>query len=466
MVETRGKKRLISNASKTQAKITLEELCKKIANKTTIYGEERKSGASTSICNQLKMFSKDLKGADDMLHLLNDYKAVETYLNQKKGRGDNPLSVNSLKSYYTSLKVAAEVAEADKPAIEFYTKKMMGHAIESNKEMKQNYIPEKFGDKMPSWTEIENISSEFTGSAKHNINHLICSLYTLIPPRRLEYFNMFFLDKKPNKPPKVQPPKDNSPTDGDGIPWNYIYPEGNAFHMVLGNYKTDKKYGVYQTKLPAPLSKVIDGYIKKKGIKSGDYLLQNRSGEHFKSQGDKGDASKAVSSAFKIKYTKSNLSVNDFRHIFSTSLWNKEVKVKDKFYSEMTNEELEELARSVGHSIIKDLEYRQITPKPKKGKKAPLVDSSSDDSNADEHTNDGAETSRQAEERGEFDLDEPTPDGNDDSNEPTTQEQEAPTPAQEPQTTDKEVLIRTMTKYYELKVKMMEKKLAMLENVL
>jgi hypothetical protein len=132
--------------------------------------------------------AKDLNSLDDMIPMFNDFKAIETYLNDKKGRGGGTLAINSLKSYYTSLKLGAEIAGASKDAIDFFTKKMNEYAGVANAEREENYIPKKFGDEMPPWSDTVDISSLFAGSAKYNIHHLICALYTLIPVQRLEYF--------------------------------------------------------------------------------------------------------------------------------------------------------------------------------------------------------------------------------------------------------------------------------------
>lgn len=442
MVETRRQKRLVSNASKAPEKMTLKELCKKIEEHPTKYGEDRKAGASASACKQLTMVATDLNATNDIIPMLNDFKKVEAYLANKKGRTGS-LTINSLKSYYTSLKLSAEVAHANKDAIEFYTKHMNEQAFVANRAVKENMIPEKFKDGMPEWKDIKDISSKFTSGSKYGQNHMLTAMYTLIPPRRLEYRTMYYLDKKPTKAPHVKPPKEKEGKDSDGIPWNYLYPDGNSYTMVLSDYKTDKQYKVYQTKLPVELGKVIAGYLKKQSIADGDLFFTKQSGDAY----TQSHFSKRLTNAFKVKYAKHPLTADNLRHIYINHLDLNELSIKEK----------EDIAMAMGHSWQIQAEYKQV----KKGKKAQTT---SNDSNVDEQTNGGAETSRDAEARGEFDLDEPVHDDNDDSTEPT-QEQE-PQAQQEPQTSAKEDLIRTMKRYYELKIQLLERKLAMLENVL
>lgn len=444
MVETRGKKRLVSNASKNPAKMTVDELCKEIAAHSTRKGDDRKSGASDTVCNHLKMFGKDLDATNDIIPMLNDFKRVEAYLADKKGRSGGSLSTNSLKSYYTTLKLAAEVAHATKDAIEFYTKQMNQHANVSNQAVKENTIPEKFADDgMPEWKDIKDIASQFTNGSKYGQNHMLTAMYTLIPPRRLEYRSLYYLDKKPTKQPVIKPPKEKGDKDNDGTPWNYLYPDGNTYTMVLTDYKTNKQYKVYQTKLPVELGKVITGYLKKQNIENGDLFFTKQSGAMY----SQSEFSKRLSNAFKVKYDKHSLTVDDLRHIYINHLDLNQLSIQEK----------EDIAVAMGHSWQKQAEYKQV----KKGKKAPVV--SNEDSNVDEQTNDGAETSRDAEERGEFDLEEPEHVDIDDSTEPTQTQEE---PQQQPPTSAKEDLIMTMKKYYELKIKMLEKKLAMLESIL
>lgn len=448
MVETRNKKKLVSNASKAPAKMTVEELCKKIAEHSTRKGEDRKSGASDTVCNHLKMFGKDLDATNDIIPMLNDFKKVEAYLANKKGRSGGSLSTNSLKSYYTSLKLASEVAHANKDAIEFYTKHMITHANVSNQAVKENVIPEKFADDgMPEWKDIKDISGKFTSGSKYGQNHMLTAMYTLIPPRRLEYRTLYYLDKKPTKAPVVKPPKEKGDKGTDDIPWNYLYPDGNSYTLVLSDYKTNKQYKVYQTKLPVELGKAITGYLKKQHVADGDLFFTKQSGDAY----TQNQFSKRLSNAFKVKYDKHPLTVDDLRHIYINHLDLNQLSIQEK----------EDIAVAMGHSWQKQAEYKQV----KKGKKAQVASNESDNnSDVDEMTNDRAETSRQAEERGEFDYDEPAHVDNDDSTEPTQEPQ--PEPTQEPQTSEKEDLIRTMKKYYELKIKMLEKKLALLENVL
>lgn len=447
---------MVSTRSKDKAnsanKLTVEELCKKISDHATRTGEDRKSGSSETACNHLSMIAKDLKASNDVVPMFNDYNAVGAYLDAKPGRKGAPsLSVNSLKSYYTSLKLGAEVAKAKQDAIDFYTKKMNEYAGTANKEREENYIPEKFGDTMPPWSDIANISNEFTGSAKYGENHLVTALYTMIPVRRLEYFTLIYLDKKPSKEPVIKPhkAKKNKHKDDIGNPWNYIYPDGDKFDMVLGDYKTVKTYGLYQTTLPANLSKVIREYIKKKDVKNGEYLIRTGELNPYVKEG----ASKKVTRAFGIKYNKHSLSVDTIRNIYITSLHNNEFEINGKTWSQMTKREKKELSMSMGHSLDESMEYARVQPKPKpKPTTAPdEAGTSNDAQEADEPS-----TSGQADTCAICSQNEQPSD-----NTPDAQADEQPTNA----TVSKDDLIATMKKYYDLKIRVLQKKLEMLDKL-
>lgn len=438
MAITRSKKKLTSNATKAPSKMSLDELCKKIGDHSTRKGEDRKSGASDTVCNHLKMFAKDLNAMNDIIPMLNDYKAIETYLSNKKGRGGGSLSINSLKSYYTSLKLGAEVAGANKDAIEAYTKKMNEYAGISNEAIKENVIPEKFvEDGMPVWDNIKGISSKFTNGSKYGQNHMIVALYTLIPPRRLEYRTMVYLDKKPSKQPVVKPPKARGDKDVDGNPWNYIYPEGDSYKMVIGDYKTNKQYGLYEVKVPEELAKVVKGYINKQNVKNGGYFITKSSGKPYADSA----FSRRLTGAFAIKYEKHRLTVDNLRHIYINNLDLNQFSIKEK----------EDIAKAMGHSVAKQAEYKQV--KTKKAKTTQVVE--------EDATNE-AETSAQAEARGEFD------DNNDD----------VPTPHNDPQTDDEagepplinkhgiksDELVKAMVEYYKVKTEYIRLKMEKLKS--
>lgn len=436
-------------------KMSLDELMQIIKETPTRQGLTRKQGAVDAVKRHLKTFALHFEKVDDILNMLNDYEGIDKFAKSKDW------SVNTLKSYYTSLQLGADVMQTKYPSLkeayDEYTKVAIQNANISNEAIKENIIPEKFGDKLPKWTDITDLSSKFTTPAtRDGVDRLIVAFYTLIPPRRLEYFTLFYLDKKPTKEPRVKPTGDEGVKDSDGIPWNYIFPDGDRYKMVLGDYKTDGKYGVYETTLPDDLCNIIKGYIKKQNIKNNDYLLVNSLKEPFGKT-----ASMKVKSAFGKKYTEFMITINNIRHIFETSLHNLEFKVDDKFYNEMTTKEKEDLSVAVGHSIMKSEAYRQITPSSKaKNKRRKVV-------MEETPTQDKAETSREAEERGEFEdsdeTDTPLPESQETIPETEVVEQ---VPQSDTLEDDKRKLIQTMTVYYELKIQKLKKKIEMLDKLI
>lgn len=446
MAKSKGKKQLIATSSKAPEKLSFEELCKRIADWQTKKAEDRKSGASDTVCNHLKMFCTHFNALDDVIPMLNDFKAVESYLSGKKGRGGGALAINSLKSYYTSLKLGAEVAGANKDAIDFYTKKMNEYAGVSNEAVKENAIPEKFTEEgMPQWSDIKDIASTFVNNSKHGQNHMIVTLYTLMPPRRLEYRTMIYLDKKPDKEPVVKPPKARGDKDADGNPWNYIYPEGDAYKMVLGDYKTNKQYGLYEVALSKELSKVVKGYLNKQEVKSGSYFIAKPSGNPYADSA----FSKRLTGAFAVKYEKHPLTVDDLRHIYINHLDLNQLSIREK----------EDIARAMGHSLQKQAEYKQVKTRSKRTSQSVSGDNEASTSKSTS----GMPTEGLPPARSES-IRRATPEQEEEAE--SVQAESVPrTQVVISQTPSKEDLIKTMIQYYKLKVKLMEQKLKMFDSI-
>jgi len=433
--------------------MSLEELCEKIADHATRDGSARSSKSAQVACAQIKTFANHFDAHDDIVSMLNNYEAIGNYLKNKRTSKKQPLAVNTLKTYYASLKLGAEVSGASSDAVKFYTDNMLMNANVINEEVKENYIPEKFGNAYPPWSDISDITSKYVGDVKYKEKHLITALYTLIPPRRLEYRLLTYLTDKPNKDPTPKPPRAKGWTDGNDIPFNYIYPNGSTYDMVLCDFKTVKTYGVYTTTLPQSLADIIKAFIKKQKIQNGDLFFKKPI-----KQEPYGDNrfSEIVSEAFGLRYKKFVLTCDDIRHIYITSLHNNEFKVNNKLYNQMTVREKEVLSNACGHSISKADEYRGIQPRPqKKGRTAKVVSDSDSDSEPEQSGPSPIEPSQPeascsacaSAERGA------TVDVQNDSV-PSTEVVQGIHDE-----TDKEKLIRLMTEYYELKIKLLKKQL-------
>jgi hypothetical protein len=364
--------RAIVNAS-TSRTLTLEQLEELIPKfPRAKKGGELKLSTIKGYIDLIRIIARDLKGADNVIKMLEDFTKVEDYLQAKKTPKGDKLAVNSLKKYYSALNISAKVANITPDAQKFYQTRLFNYMQKSEEDRKNNYIPEKFGNALPKWKELGSLTGKFEGNNEFSLAHLIVSLYTLTPPRRLEYFSVKYLSKKPGRRPQIRPPQATEDVDDDKVPYNYIYKETKSglYRIVLGDYKTIDNYGIFDNTYSKELSAIIDGYVEKQNMRSGMYLLLNTKRKKF---GRSGDQSNAVKDAFNVVYKDHAITLDNIRHIWTTSLHDNEFKVdiegKDMTYREMTSLEKEELARLVGHSVIMSENYRQIRPRPQKKSK-------------------------------------------------------------------------------------------------
>ena len=169
-----------------------------------------------------------------------------------------------------------------------------------------------------------------------------------------------YLDEKPDTTPVLQPRKRNKKSrDEQGTPYNYIYPDGDTYIMVLGSYKTNQTYGVYETKapyeIPNALAQIIKGYIKKSKVNDNEFLIRTTTAPNSKGEFNPfkdGSFTSKISNAFKVKYDKHTLGIDNLRHMFLTS---------GVDLSKMTTNAKDALSFAMGHSIGMQDRYRQIT---------------------------------------------------------------------------------------------------------
>jgi len=172
------------------------------------------------------------------------------------------------------------------------------------------------------WDDILNIG--FTESKKNNV---VYGLYTLLPPRRLEYATLTLTDEK--KP-------DMSKN------WLTINKRGVSY-IILNKYKTDNTYGQFKISLyqNKELKKIINDYVKGQGLKSGDTLFSNAE----QTAGNFGRLIKRV-------FTVGNRSpgVNLLRHSYISHMNAKRLSVAKK----------KDLAKKMGHSVSVQGEYVRL----------------------------------------------------------------------------------------------------------
>ena len=173
-----------------------------------------------------------------------------------------------------------------------------------------------------SWTDIMKIG--FTDNKKNNV---VYGLYTLLPPRRLEYGTLTLTDSK--KPDKSRN-------------WLTINKRGVSY-IILNKYKTADSYGQYKISLyqNKELKGIINDYVKEKGLKSGDTLFSA-------AEQEPGNFGRLIKKVFTIGNRSPG--VNLLRHSYISHMNNQRLSIAQK----------KELADKMGHSVSVQGEYVRL----------------------------------------------------------------------------------------------------------
>lgn len=320
--------------------------------------EVLKGRSADTYARHLSLFSRDM-GQPDIATLLNNYNDIDRYIQTKTAaRSGLPLTVQTKKSYYITLRALAEhLPFVNDEAKAFYIKRQDEFNKEALQQSGENKPPERFAEEgLPPWSDVADLCTRFAGTAKYGINHLLVALYTLIPPRRSDYRTLIYLAQAPTFTPRVPSKKrDRQLRDKSGNPYNFIYPvEGtDTYDMVLSQYKTNDRYGVYKTTLPVALANIIRGYIKKFKIQTNTVMFRtsnvpSTTGEPFTPVKENSWSNK-VMNAFKVKYDKHTITIGNLRHMYITS----------HIVGALTTNEKEAIALAMGHSVGMQDRYRQ-----------------------------------------------------------------------------------------------------------
>lgn len=318
--------------------------------------ESLKLKSANTYINHLRLFMRDLK-TDNLYSLFNDYEKTAEYIETKTAeRSGKPITLETQRTYFVTLNATAgHVDFVKKQAKEFFQSKQDTYNKLAHEARAKNKILEKHKGDPPKWDDLKDLSAQFKNGAQYGVNHLIVSIYTLIPPRRSEYRTLVYLDKKPDGDITVKPRKaSNELRDTKGIPWNFVYQnEDGGYTMILRDYKTNQTYDIYEKVLPDSLSKIIKGYIQKHDIEPNTVMI--RTNRERKDRGEpwrplkEGSWTTKVTSAFALKYDKHMIAIDALRHAFINSL-----KLND-----MTTEEKEKIATDMSHSLQYQDLYRQ-----------------------------------------------------------------------------------------------------------
>jgi hypothetical protein len=177
---------------------------------------------------------------------------------------------------------------------------------------------------MMTWADVIKVRE----SLKEKVNnyhtardYVMLCLYTMFPPRRLEYSTMKVTQTAPEEPKE-----------------NTFVLEPPTFIFV--EYKTAKNYGTQRFPVPHDLAEVLKDYVKR-WIQGTPFLFMGLTGNH--SYGTR------LISLFK-RETGKNVGVSMLRHIYITKMREGETALSVQ----------RDVAAKMGHSIEKSMEYRFV----------------------------------------------------------------------------------------------------------
>lgn len=238
-------------------------------------------------------------------------------------------SENTKKNYLAAIVKMMRTAEYSEENIKPYFDLML-EKVEKTKP--SEYWNDKQKEALMTMEEIENIRknmlvgiSNFTN--RHNydqlLDYVILSLYTLIPPRRNEYYNMEVI----HSPEEIQ--------DGK----NYLVWSAKKKFFVFQEYKTKKAYGKQVETIPNKLIDVLKLYLTARDkialtskqflVKYGDLDMENSN-----------EITRRLNKILGRKVGASML-----RHIFLSETFGDTVK------------KMEQIAGDMGHSVQQQKDY-------------------------------------------------------------------------------------------------------------
>src|SRR6056300_441334 len=278
-----------------------------------------------------KIFNHNIKKIfiDKDTNLLNNILNEMSYLDYKfieRLKNDFP-NASTFKTYITPIVKLLSYADSAKynKLYKYYASYMIESNNKYEKERNDNFVSEENVNKI-----ITDFSNETLLENAEKLNDItervIYAIYTFIPPRRLEYANMYII----NKSKKINN-KDNY----------LVVSRNNPVKFIFQTYKTYRTFGVQSYDIPEELAKIIKQYIYKNKLKTGDKLLPYN--EKYLSE--------VIGKIFNKVYGE-KINLNYIRKSYATFI--NEMKI--------SNNERELLALAMGHSLDQSMRYKKIIP--------------------------------------------------------------------------------------------------------
>jgi hypothetical protein len=237
---------------------------------------------------------------------------------------------NSLKVYLTAytkmLSILSTIDDSFKKKHEFYSKYIMDLHQKYEFERDNNEVSDEDANKIIRDFSTETIMShlEKLGS---NEEKLIFGLYTLLPPRRLEYCGVVLI---------TQGVKYKMRNDTNYLIMKKKQPD----RFVWNNYKTSNTFGRVEVQVPAELKSLLLTYIKENKLKTQQAILNYK----------KANFVRIVTNIFNKVYEDANITVRWIRISYATYLNNLNI----------SNNERQKIAIQMGHGVVQSSKYRKV----------------------------------------------------------------------------------------------------------
>lgn len=209
---------------------------------------------------------------------------------------------------------------------QWYKEWMKAKNVIREREMK-NIPTQRQKEAYVEWTEILRIRDSYPIDSKE---HLLIGIYTYWPPRRQMDFSSLKIYSSPEDKPKY---------DHNFI--HLAHPVHNAF-IFLNRFKNSAgQNGFFNKEFPPQLLEAIKMSLQ---AEPREYLFVKQDGTPH----TQGSFTKFSNRLLKRVFKKKNMSVNSFRHSYSTMVANK---------PGITLGERMKIARQMGHSVVRNLQY-------------------------------------------------------------------------------------------------------------
>ena len=246
----------------------------------------------------------------------NNPREVMKKLSEATNTRGRPLSPSYIKGIISAIVWKIRQDDKDNPILDDY-RHIIAHI--RGKIERESRTNKKVSGHLPDWEDIVRKRDEEYRAGRLK-NHLILSLYTYTPPRRILDYLMLKIVRTPN--------------EANDVTYNYYITSKKSF--VYNVYKTAKKYKQQIIKAPPTLHKIITNYVTTNGIKNGELLLGFRN-------------------YLQLNYLLKKLlgcGVDNIRHSYINHAY--------KNFNIPTNEFMSDLAEKMGHSVETNLMYRKF----------------------------------------------------------------------------------------------------------